>query len=234
MGDSTEKTKPWQNKMEEFPQAVGDFDIDPKDIGLLIVDMQYYDAHPDYGIPKNLKASNLPCADYYILRLKTVTANCAKLIEFFRKNDLRIFYAAFGASMLDASDMNPLRKMKLNEVPAFTTEDFEYKILEEIKPQRGELVVSKTTRGSFIGTGLDHKMRMIGITTVVVVGAVTEICVASTARQAWDLGYKVILINDATAGFSEEDHNHTMRNFALYFGKVIDTDELKSLLSIKF
>lgn len=50
---------------------------------------------------------------------------------------------------------------------------------------------------------------------------------------AWDLGYRVVLINDATAGFSEEDHNHTMRNFALYFGKVMDTDELLSLLSQK-
>jgi nicotinamidase-related amidase len=72
---------------------------------------------------------------------------------------------------------------------------------------------------------------MMGIDTVVIVGAVAEICVACSAQGAWDHGYKVILINDACAGFSEEDHNHTMRNFALYFGKVMDTDELIAVLS---
>ena len=76
-------------------------------------------------------------------------------------------------------------------------------------------------------------MRMIGIETVVIVGAVTEACVASTAREAWDLGYKVILMNDATAGLSEDEHNHTMRNFAIFFGKVMDTDNIISVISEK-
>ncbi len=219
--------------MEKLPQVVGDFEVDPDNIGLLVVDMQYYDAHSDYGVAKTLKANKPETASYYIPRLEVVVPNCAKLLNFFRKSGLYVFYGAFGASMLDGSDMHPLRKMKFDEAPAFTTEDFEYQILEELKPERGDLVVSKTTRDSFTGTGLDHKMRMIGIDTVVIVGAVTEICVVSTARGAWDRGYKAILIDDATAGFSEEDHNHTMRNFALYFGKVMDTDDLISVLSKK-
>jgi len=221
-----EAMKAWQKGMEKFPKAVGDFDIDPKKIGLLLVDMQYYDAHPDYGLGKVLRTANPEVADYFFSRLKEVVPNCAKLLRFFRLNKLPVFHAAFGASAMDGSDMLPLRKLRLKEVPAFTTENFEYQILDELKPERGELVVSKSTRCSFIGTGLDHKMRMMGIETVAVGGAVTEICVASTARGATDLGYKVILLNDGSAGYSEEDHNHTVRNFALYFGKVMDTDEL--------
>ena len=222
--------KAWQKNMEKFPKAVGDFEINPRKVGLLLVDMQNYDAHPDYGIGKNLKVNNPEVADYFFSRLKVIVPNCARLLRFFRLNKLPVFHAAFGASMLDGSDMLPLRKLRLREVPAFTTESFEYQILDELKPERGELVVSKSTRCSFIGTGLDHKMRMVGIETVAIGGAVTEICVASTARGATDLGYKVIFLNDASAGYSEEDHNQTMRNFALYFGKVMDTDELIATL----
>jgi nicotinamidase-related amidase len=160
-----------------------------------------------------------------------VVPNAVRLVEFFRQKKLSVFHAAFGASLLDGSDMLPLRKMRIREVPAFTTEDFEYQILEELKPRRGELVVSKSTRCSFIGTCLDHKMRMMGVETVVICGALTEACVASTARGASDLGYKVVLVNDASAGFSEEDHNHTVRNFAIYFGKVMDTEEIINALS---
>ncbi len=223
--------KAWQAGMDKLPQAVGEFEVEPKNICLLIVDMQYYDASPDHGIGKSLKAIKREAADYYLGRLKVIVPNCAKLIEFFRRNNLRVIYALFGASMLDGSDMHPLRKLKFKEVPAFTTEDFEYQVLAELKPDRGDLVISKSTRNAFVGTGLEHKLKMVGIDTVVVVGAVSEICVASTARGAWDHGYKVILMNDASAGFSEEDHNLTMRNFALYFGKVMDTDELLSVLA---
>lgn len=218
--------KAWQKDIDKFPKAVGDFEVSHDNIGLLLVDLQNYDAHPDYGIGKNLKTANPEVADYYLSRLKVVVSNCVKLLQFFRKNKRPIFFACFGSSTADGSDMLPLRKMRLKEVPAFNTEDFEYQILDDLKPQSGELVVSKATRCSFIGTGLDHKMKMMGIDTVVVVGAVTEICVASTAQGATDFGYKVVLLNDATASFSEEDHNHTMRSFSLYFGKVMDTDEL--------
>lgn len=227
------QTPGWQKDIDKFSKVEWDFDIDPKKTGLLFVDMQYYDAHPEYGVAKKLKAAGKECVDYYIPRLKQILPNCVKILHFFRQNQLYVFHACFGASMPDVSDLVPLRKLRLRVSPAFTVRDFEYQILDELKPEPGELVVSKTTRNAFVGTGLDHKMRMIGIDTVVISGAVTEICVASTARGAWDLGYKVILLNDACAGFSEEDHNLTMRSFSLYFSRVMDVEELISWVSQK-
>jgi nicotinamidase-related amidase len=224
-----EGKKAWQKGLDRIPQAV-----DPQNMALLVIDMQYYVAHPDHGVMKNFMEWDPEAAKYYSDRLKIVVPNCAKLLDFFRKNKMRIFYGAFGASLLDGSDLHPLRKMRLKEVPAFTTEDFEFKILEEIAPQRGELVIPKATRSAFSGTSLDHRMRMAGIDTVVTVGVATDVCVGSTARGAWDLGYKVILIDDATATFTEEDQIYTMRNWAAFFGKVMETKELISVLSEKF
>lgn len=225
------KKKAWEKGLDAIPRAVGEFSIDPTKLALLVTDMQYYDAHPDYGVMKNYMATSPEAAQYYSSRIKTIVPNCAKLLAFFRKNNLRIFYASFGASLLDGSDLHPLRQMRLKEVPAFTTEDFEFKILEDLKPQRGELIIHKATRSAFTGTSLDQRMRMTGIDTIVLVGAATDICVASTARGAWDLGYKVVLIDDATATFNEEDQIYTMRNWAAFFGMVKETNELIAELS---
>jgi ureidoacrylate peracid hydrolase len=222
--------KAWQKGLDRIPQAVGEFPVDAKNMALLVIDLQYYVAHPDYGVLKNYIESDPEAAQYYCDRLKIVVPNCAKLLEHFRKKNMRVFYGAFGASLLDGSDLHPLRQLRLKEVPAFTTEDFEFKVLDELKPQRGELLVPKSTRSAFVGTSLDHRMRMCGIETIVVVGAATDVCVSSTARAAWDLGYKVIMIDDATATFTEEDQIYTMRNWAAFFGKVMDTDELISMI----
>ena len=223
--------KAWEKGLEKIPQAVGEFPVDPKNMALLVIDMQNYVAHPDYGVLKNFIEADPESAQYYCDRLKIVVPNCAKLLDCFRKNKMRIFYGAYGASLLDGSDLHPLRQARLKEVPSFTTEDFEFKVLEEIKPQRGELVVAKSTRSAFTGTSLDHRMRMCGIETIVVVGVATDVCVSSTARGAWDAGYKVIMIDDASATFTEEDQIYTMRNWAAFFGKVMDTDELISVLN---
>lgn len=221
----------WSDGFENLPKAVGNFDVKPENIALLVIDMQYYVAHREYGVLKNYLVSNPEAAAYYDNRLKVIVPNVGKLIEFFRKNNLPVFFAAFGASMKDGSDLHPLRKMTLDTVPASMLDDFENKILEEITPRQGELVASKSTRSAFTGTVLDHKMRFMGIETVVTVGVATEVCVSSSARNAWDLGYKVVMVNDATGAFTEEDQNVTMRNWAAFFGKVVDTDELIAALS---
>ncbi len=225
--------KAWQKGLDGIPQAVGEFPVNKENMALLVIDMQYYVAHPDYGVLKNFIETNPEAAKYYCDRLKIIVPNCVKLLECFRRNKMRIFYGAYGAALLDGADLHPLRQARLKEVPSFTTEDFEFKVLEEIKPQRGELLVAKSTRSAFTGTSLDHRMRMAGIETVVTVGVATDVCVSSTARGGWDLGYKVIMIDDASATFTEEDQVYTMRNWAAFFGKVMDADELISIIDQK-
>ena len=46
--------KSWEKGLEKIPQAVGEFPVDPKNMALLVIDMQYYVAHPDYGVLKDL------------------------------------------------------------------------------------------------------------------------------------------------------------------------------------
>lgn len=74
-------------------------------------------------------------------------------------------------------------------------------------PQDAETVFWKHGSSAFHGTGLDQHLKALGITELVVAGAVAAFCVTSTVRQASDLGYKVLLPQDALLGFDLPAHD---------------------------
>lgn len=74
-------------------------------------------------------------------------------------------------------------------------------------PHAGEAVFWKHGSSAFHGTGLDTHLRAQGTTELVVVGAVAAFCVTSTVRQASDLGYRVLLPQDALLGFDLPAHD---------------------------
>lgn len=74
-------------------------------------------------------------------------------------------------------------------------------------PQPGETVLWKHGSSAFHGTGLDAHLKAHGITELVVAGAVVAFCVTSTVRQASDLGYRVLLPQDALLGFDLPAHD---------------------------
>ncbi len=74
-------------------------------------------------------------------------------------------------------------------------------------PLADETVVWKHGSSAFHGTGLDAHLSALGITDLVVAGAVAAFCVTSTVRQASDLGYRVLLPQDALLGFDLPAHD---------------------------
>ena len=89
--------------------------------------------------------------------------------------------------------------------------------------------MNKTTYGTFNSTGLDHALRSLGIASLVVGGVVTNVCVETTARDAADRGYEVVLLHGGCA-FSPEIHEATLLSFQGPFGRVRRTDEVLALL----
>jgi len=80
-------------------------------------------------------------------------------------------------------------------------------IYEGMEPvlENGDVVVSKHwTSSSFQNTDLDFQLHQREITKLVIAGMTTNACVESTARYAYDLGYHITLITDATAAFTME------------------------------
>jgi nicotinamidase-related amidase len=84
-------------------------------------------------------------------------------------------------------------------------------VIDEIKPQKDDLIIEKTTYSGFYNTTLDETLKKLGIDSVRLTGCVTHICVMFTASDAVLRDYKVTVVKDGVAGLSEEDHEAALR-----------------------
>ncbi|MDN3027932.1 cysteine hydrolase family protein [Streptomyces sp. S.PB5] len=73
------------------------------------------------------------------------------------------------------------------------------RISDEVAPRPGEPVVVKNYPSSFFHTGLRELLRSTGLTDLVLAGFMTHMCVDSTARDAFGLGYRPTVVAAATA-----------------------------------
>jgi nicotinamidase-related amidase len=90
-------------------------------------------------------------------------------------------------------------------------------IVDEVKPVGDEPVIRKPRMNPFFGTALDSMLRSRDIDTVVLMGVATEFVVEAAARHAADADYRVIVLEDCCAAFSDEAHRaalHIMDHLA--------------------
>jgi len=102
----------------------------------------------------------------------------------------------------------------------------EFEIIEGIRPQPAELVLNKVSVGAFATTGLEHILRNMGIETLVFARGWTNACVETSARDASDLGFRFVVVEDACAAAMPLLHDATMINISILFGRVLTTAEI--------
>ena len=89
-------------------------------------------------------------------------------------------------------------------------------ISSEVAPKNGEAVVTKNYPNSFIATPLEAQLKALGIENIVLAGFMTHMCINSTARGAFNLGFKPTVVASACATRSLTGAN----------GKVIDAQTM--------
>ena len=99
----------------------------------------------------------------------------------------------------------------------------------EVRPLPGEPIVTKHRYSAFYNTDLDTVLRANGIRTVVFTGVVTNVCVETSAREAFVRDYYVAVVKDGTAAYSQADHEMTLANIDRFFGEVTSIADLQSL-----
>lgn len=106
-------------------------------------------------------------------------------------------------------------------------------IVEELTPADGDIVIEgKRGLDAFASTDLDFVLRSKGIETVVLAGFLTNCCVESTMRSAYERGFNVITLTDAVAATSAEEHDNAIKFDYPMFSTPQTTDEyLESLNS---
>ncbi len=97
-----------------------------------------------------------------------------------------------------------------------------WQIIDELKPQPGDIVVQKTRYDGFYGTPLDDLLRVYSVKYTVIVGTVANICVLHTAASAALRWYKVVVPVDGISALTEFDLHATLRQISwLYKGIVV-------------
>ena len=81
----------------------------------------------------------------------------------------------------------------------------------EAQEAPGEPVYHKNVNSAFIGTSLEADLRADNIETLVIVGLTTNHCVSTTARMAGNLGFRTLVVEDATATFDRAALDGTIR-----------------------
>jgi nicotinamidase-related amidase len=104
-------------------------------------------------------------------------------------------------------------------------------IIDELKPQEGEHLVVKKGFGGFSNTPLDTILRNLCVTTCVVSGVTTCVCVSTTVRGGVEHNYRMILVGDAVAEVSRDTHEAELKTMARVFAHVKTTDEVVALLN---
>lgn len=160
------------------------------------------------------------------------------MLEFFRKHDLPVYFTKY-ASMRPYREDFREKIRSLNKVggkfigePFFPNkQDYSASIISEFDPKGNDVIILKTTSGAFSSTDLDHQLRHLGVSTVIITGVVTNFFVESIARVASDLGYDVFVIDDACAAWSPSLHKSILRNINLMYSSVLTTEEILNELN---
>jgi nicotinamidase-related amidase len=90
----------------------------------------------------------------------------------------------------------------------------------------GDILIVKRQWGAFHGTELDLQLRRRGVRTIVLGGIATNFGVESTARQAWEHGYSVVIAEDLCASMSAELHQMAVRGIFPRISRVVESDDL--------
>ncbi|CAB3832193.1 Peroxyureidoacrylate/ureidoacrylate amidohydrolase RutB [Achromobacter mucicolens] len=169
----------------------------------------------------DLQNEYLPTGKLPLSGIEAASANAARVIAQARSNGEPIFHIR--------------HEFANNEAPVFVPGSEGVDIQPAVAPRVGEPVIVKNFINSFRQTDLKQQLDDRGVEDVVVVGAMSHMCVDAVVRAAADMGYPVTVLHDACATLDLEFdgvkvpaaqvHAAMMAAFAFGYGTVKSTDE---------
>ena len=209
--------------------------LEREKLALMVVDVQNYITQKKYSGVWTADGKD----EYYYKRLNSIVLpNIKKLIKRFRYLKLRIVYTGIASHAKTLSDVPGIsRKVLAEELfdvdgNQYHLYDDEYPTMidEQIAPASEDIVISKTSSGVFCSSEIDLILRNIGLSRLVFVGGLTDACVSSSVREAYDRGYLCTVVEDACIAPSAEDQEAALRSLRKYYAWVTNTEELFSHL----
>lgn len=159
---------------------------------------------------------------------KIVISNAAALAEEFRRRNA--FVVLVNVSHKDGKDaLKPIADQQNQWGSMQMPKDWS-DLVDELHKDPSDLLITKRQWGAFYGTELDLQLRRRGIDTIVLCGISTNIGVETTAREAYQHGYNIVIAKDACSAISNEEHEHSLKYIFQRISRIRDTKEIISML----
>jgi nicotinamidase-related amidase len=94
-------------------------------------------------------------------------------------------------------------------------------------------VFDKSVYSPWADGRLDAMLRGLGVDTVIISGAETEVCVLAAVIGAMDLGYRVIIVTDAICSSADETHDAAIELYQSRFGMQVETTIVAELIAAR-
>ena len=210
-------------------------EIDPTETAVIVIDMQNAYASP---------GGYLDLAGFDISGAAKVIENTKGVLEVARRADVQVIYFQNGwdADYVEAGGpgspnfhkSNALKTMRARpelEGTLLARGTWDYELVDELKPQPGDIQLHKTRYSGFFNSQLDSVLRSRGIRNLVFVGIATNVCVESTLRDGFFLEYFGIVLEDATHQAGPEFvQKAALYNIETFFGWVSSVADFKGVV----
>ncbi len=163
---------------------------------------------------------------------RAAVSKMRELINFCRKIGIPIFYTE---AVREPSGIDLLtrvhkllpksREERIRKVPICVRGTWDAQIIDELKPTDADHVIIKRRDSAFKDTEINAWLKALNINTIVFAGVDTSISVETSLRGAFNQGYDVILISDATASSNRDHYNTTLQRVRDYYGVVMDLEQ---------
>jgi ureidoacrylate peracid hydrolase len=203
-----------------------DYKINP---ALIVIDVQ--NGFVSKGGSYNLLGMDTSQYERIIPRIKDLITKC-------RNAAIPVFYTqavreSSGIDLLTRTHqiLPKAREERIMKKPICVRGTWDAEIVDDIKPLSDDHIVIKRRDSAFHDTEIGVWLRSLGVDTLIFCGIDTSICVETSLREAFNIGYDVVLISDATASSNHKHYESTLENVKGYYGLVMDLQELSSYLS---
>jgi ureidoacrylate peracid hydrolase len=190
---------------------------DPRYAALVVVDVQNDFVSPNGSAAKRGEDVTAAVA---------MVPNLLKLIDEARKVGLTIVYIRTTHSEWTDTPSWIYRSSQKSGLNTCREGTWGAELYEGISPSTKERVVVKHRYSAFINTDLNTVLKARGIQSVLVCGVATNVCVETTARDAYMYDYYVTMIDDCSAAYEPKLHLGTLENMRRHFGLVASSDEI--------
>ena len=190
---------------------------DPQWSALIIVDVQN-----DFASPKGSAAQR----GEDVSASQAMVPRLIRLIDEARRVSLPVIYVKTTHGEWTDTPSWIYRKSQQSALNTCREGTWGAEFYDGISPHPNERVVIKHRYSAFINTDLNTVLKAKGVESVLVTGIATNVCVETTARDAYMYDYYVTMVGDCAAAYDPKLHETTLENMRRHFGLVASSEEI--------